>query len=341
MGLDIFPPSMKSEDIPWQLACEALHRQSTPERMEEVASLIAKLSRPFLHGANSRPFFRACEAANIHVTPVHFYQPIPDTRKLPESLWLAERPTPGIKWNEERQLALLREHFPIFSGEYDTLPTQASDNPAEFHLNNGRFDGTDALVLYCMVRHFRPARVVEVGSGMSSLLTAQAARKNGQTELTCIEPFPNELLKQGFAGLTQLIAEPVQGVGREIFDSLDKNDILFIDSTHVVQIGGDVNFLFLEILPRLRPGVIVHIHDIFLPYEYPRNWVKEEFRFWTEQYLLQAFLTCNSDFEVLFANNYLANRFSAEMRKTFPTSPWWGGGSFWIQRSHGEQHRQG
>jgi len=124
----------------------------------------------------------------------------------------------------------------------------------------------------------------------------------------------------------------VQTVPVAQFKQLEANDVLFIDSSHVVKIGSDVNYLFLEVLPRLRPGVIVHIHDIFLPNEYPRAWVLEQCRFWTEQYLLQAFLSFNSDFEIVFANSYMGRRHADMMKATFPNSPWWGGGSFWMRR---------
>src|SRR5207247_5820903 len=98
---------------------------------------------------------------------------------------------------------------------------------------------------------------------------------------------------------------------------LQSGDVLFIDSSHTVKIGGDVNYLFLEVLPRLKPGVIVHVHDIFLPFEYPREWVRDDFRFWAEQYLLQAFLTFNSEFQVLMANNYLNHSYAKVLRRAF------------------------
>jgi hypothetical protein len=117
-----------------------------------------------------------------------------------------------------------------------------------------------------------------------------------------------------------------------VFEELEAGDILFIDTSHVVAIGSDVNYLLLEVLPRLRPGVIVHVHDIYFPTEYPRDWVLNERRFWTEQYLLQAFLTFNSEYAVLLCNNFLSRHHGALMRETFPRSPWWGGGSCWIRR---------
>jgi hypothetical protein len=230
------------------------------------------------------------------------------------------------------QLRLLREEFPKLKTEYDSFPHDPTDDRSQFYFNAGMFGGTDALALYCMIRHFRPNTVIEIGSGISSLVTAQAARKNGNTRLICIEPYPNDLLRSGFPGLTQLLVQPVQAVALEQFEQLGENDILFIDSSHVVRIGSDVNYLFLEILPRLRPGVIVHVHDIFLPAEYRRDWVMDDLRFWNEQYLLQAFLIFSSGFEVLFANSYLGHYYHGELQAAFPNSPWWGGGSFWMRR---------
>ena len=316
----------------WEDACATVLRLGANASAAEVAAVVSRLAGPVIQHGSYPEFFRECEALGIHVTPVHFYQPLPDTRTLPESLWQSERATPGIEWNEAVQLQLLTKEFPKLQDEYNALPAGPTADPFQFHFNAGLFDGTDALALYCMVRHFRPATVLEIGSGMSSLLTAQAVRKNGNTSLICVEPYPNEQLRQGFPGLTRLIVEQVQQVDMGTFESLRANDILFIDSSHVSKIGSDVNYLFLEVLPRLRPGVIVHVHDIFLPLEYRRDWVKEEFRFWNEQYLLQAFLIFNSQFEVIFANSFLGKRHADEMRATFPKSPWWGGGSFWMRR---------
>jgi hypothetical protein len=183
-----------------------------------------------------------------------------------------------------------------------------------------------------MVRHFRPQTIIEIGSGYSSLISGEAATRNGNAALVCVEPFPLDFLKRGFPGLRSLIRLKAEDLDLEFFDQLHTGDILFIDSSHTVKIGGDVNYLFLEVLPRLNPGVIVHVHDISLPFDYRREWVIDECRFWTEQYLLQAFLAFNSDFEILFANNYIASRYLKDFQKVFPKSPWWGGGSFWMRR---------
>ncbi len=183
-----------------------------------------------------------------------------------------------------------------------------------------------------MVRHFRPRLIIEIGSGFSSLVLNEGAAKNNGSALICVEPFPHEFLKQGFPGLHSLIQKKVEDVELGFFSQLVSGDILFIDSSHTVKIGGDVNYLFLEVLPRLKPGVIVHVHDIFLPFEYQRDWVMEKFRFWTEQYMLQSFLTFNSEFEVLMANSYLNYWHEEELKTVFPDLPSYRGGSFWIRR---------
>jgi len=311
---------------------ELLDLARTPERAEELARLLAEILPACASGPFADKYFGFWQERGFHVTPVHFYQPIPDTRSLPESLWEKPSDLPGVDLNVAKQLELLREVFPRFRAEYDRIPIEPGAAPHEFFLKNGAFEGTDALVLYCIVRSFRPRLVLEVGSGFSSRLSAQAAIRNGDTRVVCIEPYPDEVLAGGFPCLSAVIPKKVQEVELPFFDQLRENDILFIDSSHVVKTGGDVNYLFLEVLPRLAPGVIVHVHDIFLPNEFPRRWIVDLRLFWTEQYLLQAFLTYNSEFEVLFANAYMGQKHGPEMQKTFPNSPWWGGGSFWMRR---------
>jgi hypothetical protein len=322
-----------------ELADEALRGNID---MAELSQFIASVIPHCLHHGKFHEIFPVWERHGFHVTPVHFYQPIPDTQSLPETLWDRPSKLAGIDMNDSGQLDLLRRHFPKFRDEYEQIPIKPTGEGGGFHLNNRLFDGTDALVAYCMVRQFQPRLIIEIGSGLSSLLLAQAAARNSSSNLTCIEPFPRELVRKGFPGLRSLIEKKVQDIDVEFFSQLESRDLLFIDSSHTVKIGGDVNYLFLEVLPRLNPGVIVHVHDIFLPFEYRRDWVMDEFRFWGEQYLLQAFLTFNSEFEVLMANRYLAHRYLEDLKAAFPNlenlkaalpnSVRWGGGSFWMRR---------
>jgi hypothetical protein len=318
-------------------SAEAVLRKVAGEMMHgnvdaALSGFIATILPRFVHTGKLRSVFRTWERHGFHVTPVHFYQPIPDTRCLPEALWNQPSKLVGIDMNDSRQLDLLRNHFSKFRDEYERFRTKPTADPSEFYLDNHLFDGADALVAYCMVRHFQPRLIIEVGSGFSSLVLGKAAAKSSTSALICIEPFPRQFLRQGFPGLQSLIDKKVQDIDLEFFSQLESGDILFIDSSHTVKIGGDVNHLFLEVLPRLKPGVIVHVHDIFLPFDYRRDWVLDEFRFWSEQYLLQAFLTFNSEFEVLLANSYLHHYYQSDLKTAFPSLTSWGGGSFWMRR---------
>ncbi len=258
----------------------------------------------------ARKSFYLFERLGLHVVPNHFYQPIPDTRELTEALFARRTELVGVDMAEESQCKLLQELASAYKAEFDALPRDKTDVPSQFYLNNGTYQSVDAEMLYSMVRHFKPRKMIEIGSGFSTYLAAQAVLKNEtadgiKCELTAIEPYPNDVLAKGFPGMTRLMRDKVQTAALAEFEALGENDILFIDSSHVLKIGSDVQYEYLEILPRLKKGVIVHIHDIFLPAEYPREWVFKHQRFWNEQYLLQSFLTFNDSFEVLFAGSYM------------------------------------
>src|SRR5947207_5879732 len=190
-----------------------------------------------------------------------------------------------------------------------------------------------------MVRYFKPRRIYEVGCGNSTLLAAQALLRNESDgappgQLFAFEPFPNANLKRGFPGLSKLVTSRVEDVESAVFQELRENDILFLDSSHVVRIGGDVQYEFLEILPNLNPGVIVHVHDIFLPADYPRKLIMQQRRFFSEQYLLQAFLAFNSKFEVLWAGSFMHLNHPDLLERAFNSYKrelrW--PGSFWMRR---------
>ena len=243
-----------------------------------------------------------------------------------------------INLNEERQIEFLSELSAAYKVEYDSFPTHKTDTPWEYYVDNDFFPSVDSEILYCMIRHFKPQRVIEVGSGNTTYLAAQAMRKNREDEanydgeLVAIDPYAIETVMAGFPGLSRLLRVPIQDMPLSEFDRLGKDDILFIDSSHVLSIGSDVQYEFLEIFPRLRTGVIVHLHDIFLPAEYPKDWVLRRHRFWTEQYLLQAFLAFNDSFEVLWASSYMHMTHPDLLKQAFrPYNRW--PGSFWIRKT--------
>jgi thymidine kinase/SAM-dependent methyltransferase len=318
-------------DAAAQASLEELSSLADLSDEAELAERLSPLLERLLKEESAGRTFRLLEQRGIHLTPVDRHQPIPDTRAFPPSIWEERKEIAGVDLNTATQLALLTEEFPKFRDEYEAISQDEAPEPGRFSLANGSFTGTDALAYYCMIRHFSPSRIIEVGSGPSTLLATEAAGRNGSTFVIAVDPNVADSIA-GLPGLSAAEKRPVEELEVSFFDQLEPNDILFIDSSHVSRIGSDVNFLFLEVLPRLKPGVLVQAHDVFLPAEYSKDWVLEKRRFWNEQYLVQAFLIFNDAWEVLLANNYLGRYHLEEMKSTFPNSPWWGGGSFWMRR---------
>lgn len=260
----------------------------------------------------------ACLRNGFLPVPVHFYQPVFDADSLNPEVWERRHAMPGVTFNVDGQLDQLRR-LARFAPECD-WPERPS-GPG-YYSQNGSFGYSSACLLHAVLRDLRPARVVEVGAGMSTLLIAAALRANGQpSELVSIDPYPAATLDQLPADSARMIRQPVECVGLDQFRALADGDLLFIDSSHVVRTGGDVNFLYLDVLPRLASGVVVHIHDIQLPYEYPKVYAAQRDApryFWTEQYLLQAFLSLNPCYEVTLAGHYLQREHQEEFMRCFP-----------------------
>jgi hypothetical protein len=277
---------------------------------------------------------------------VHYYSPVPDIKDLEQrKVWDRQSALAGIDFQPDRQLAFLRELGKEFGHECHWPRTPTKD-PLQFFTDNGSFSFGCAAGLHCILRYFKPRRVIEIGSGYSSLVISSALDLNaryasqGPGEHIIIDPYPGEIVKTGLRGVSRLIDKRVELMDAEFFDQLGENDVLFVDSSHVVRTGGDVIYLVLDVLPRLRSGVIVHFHDISLPYEYNKVYFTNPgFRvFWTEAYLLQAFLALNREFEILMAMNFLMTDhlkdFCASFSHFDPAKNWANSGSFWIRRKH-------
>jgi len=187
-----------------------------------------------------------------------------------------------------------------------------------------------------MVRHLKPARLIEVGCGMSSCVvldTCEALRLN--TRLTFVDPYPEFLLKLIRAedrSRFELRPQRIQDVPSAIFAELEAGDVLFIDTSHASKIGSDVNHIFFQILPLLKKGVYLHFHDIFYPFEYPKDWLYRGM-FWNEAYLLRAFLMCNHDFEIVMFNNYVLRCLTEQVKSAFPLFIDAPGASIWLRRT--------
>lgn len=264
--------------------------------------------------------FRWLQRAGVSVVPNHYYWPIPDVAELERREWPLYSPPPACGFRLREQVGLGQEFADRYQSEFlwDELPCKD-----RYHYQNGYFESCDAEVAYAMVRQWKPRRIVEIGSGYSTRIMAAALDANLKKdaiagELITIDPHPERLPTNGLGDLVTVVPEPVQSIDLDLFDSLIADDILFIDSSHVVSVGSDVVREYLEILPRIKPGVLVHVHDIFLPFDYPRDAVLNKLWFWSEQYLLQAFLTFNSEFEVLWSASAMQDRYAHVLEECFP-----------------------
>jgi methyltransferase family protein len=256
---------------------------------------------------------RGAARLGVHVLPKTFYSAIPDLATLPADTFERRSPLAGIAFDLDGQLERVRAHLAEPAREFRL------EVPAETY---GRLDST---VLYAMLRWLRPARVIELGSGASSSVIAQALEPDADYQV--YDPYPGD----GVPGRLERL--PAQDVPPAAFESLQDGDVLFVDTTHTVKVGSDVNHIVLDVLPQLAPGVVVHFHDIFLPYEYPRRWLEDFGLYWSEQYLLQAFLALNADFEVLVAVTALLRDRGDAFAALLPDGATRGGGaSFWIRR---------
>ena len=264
--------------------------------------------------------FRALQRSGITLIPNHYYWPVPDVAELERREWPLMAAHVGFELNLQQQLDFLHQVVSSYAAEW------CSARPAlqrcGYHYSNGFFETVDAEVAYSIIRSHKPARIVEVGGGFSTCVLAAALEMNREqdgvhAELVTIDPFP-ERVPDGLRTSLTLIRKPIQEVDLSVFLSLEDGDILFLDSSHVVCVGSDVVREYLEILPRLDRGVLIHAHDIFLPSDYPRDAVLKRLSFWSEQYLLQAFLTFNSEFEVLWAASAMQLLYPEVLEQRFP-----------------------
>jgi hypothetical protein len=272
------------------------------------------------------------------LNPGHYYSPIPSlddlrrdgTRIFDRSL----RDLPGVNLNAESQLQLLDQLKPFYNEQPFT------DDPApqrRYFFRNDFFSYGDALFLYGVMRWGRPQKIIEIGSGFSSfvMLDTNELFFNNRIRFTFIEPDVERLrsrLRDRDLRTAEIVAKPVQDVDLEQFASLNAGDILFVDSSHVAKIGSDVNQILFEILPRLRNGVLVHFHDVFYPFEYPREWIELQHRYWNEDYLLRAFLQYNSAFRICIWNHFLGTIHPQKLAECMPLTIKNIGGSLWLER---------
>jgi predicted O-methyltransferase YrrM len=291
---------------------------------------------------NKLPYVRGLYQENLDLKrnscflPGHYYSPIisiDNIKEREDNIWNNSKTDDiaGINLNTQKQIDLIKDNLSKFYNEM--LFKSNKQKNVRYYFENDFYSYTDGIILHSMIRHFKPQRIIEIGSGFSSavMLDTNEFYFNNEINLTFIEPYPDRLkslMSEEDKKHNIIIEKDSQLVELEYFDKLEAGDILFIDSTHVSKTGSDVNYILFEILPSLKKGVLIHFHDIFYPFEYPKEWVFQG-RNWNEDYILRAFLLYNNKFEILLFSDYIHKHHKEafiDMPLTYKNS----GGNLWL-----------
>jgi predicted O-methyltransferase YrrM len=275
------------------------------------------------------------KASHLAFRPGDYYSPICDTREL-KSRYRDPSPRgdvdlPGIELNRAAQLETLSS----WDAMIQPFPEYLAP-PARYYWKQSHFGLGDAHVLSCFIRSLKPRRIIEIGSGFSSACALDTIDDAGlQVECTFIDPEPERLLSTLSdldRELLRIVPRCVQDVALSLFDALEANDILFIDSTHVLKTCSDVAFELFEILPRLKPGVMIHFHDILYPFEYPPTWAISNNFSWNETYAVRCFLSNNDAYQITFWSDYIAKTAGPDVTRRYPWLTPNACGSLWITK---------
>lgn len=301
-----------------------------------AAAGLVMLGAPLFRAVGNWPahyprYLRQADKAGVQWRSTHYYHPTYRDADLPSDV-TQPRDLPGVDLQGEAQLELLASF--AFQKELAQLTAPEAGRPA-FRYDAGGYGSGDADALYAMLRHVKPARMIEVGSGHSTLAAAKALARNAAEqrpcEHLCIEPYEKPWLEK--AGV-KVIRARVESLGPGFFDQLAAGDVLFIDSSHVIRPFGDVLMLYQAVIPRLAKGVIVHAHDIFTPFDYPEKWLRADRRLWNEQYLLEAMLAHTPRYRVLLAMKWLQHYHDPLLARVFPSrqvEDYWSNSAFWFE----------
>ncbi len=282
---------------------------------------------------------RASRTVGYELLERHFYNPLPDLDNLPARLWAGAWDLPGVDLRVDEAVRFLdeelRPHIRDFTPPY-TLDASGTGGTGTFYLQNGGYESVDAESLYGILRHIKPKKVLELGSGASSHVIDFARRANevdgSPFDHEIVDPYP---FGNPMGPVADAVVRPVRGEDLDPceVEQLEDGDVFFVDTTHTVKTGGDVAHIILNLLPRLPRGVWAHVHDVFLPYEYPREWVVKKRRAWAEQYMLQAFLAFNQTYEVMFPAQAVVRLAPDVVKDVVPSfRPGVSPGAFWMRR---------
>ncbi len=299
----------------------------------KIIETVRKTNLKRLLGKLAKFDLKQIQAAGWHLQRNDYYSPLNDIQFLEQNrdLWKEPVDPPCVDWNQEGQMSVAEE-VSTFVDELKNVPQQTREKGI-FYWQNEMWNNADALVQYGLVRSRQPKRYIEIGCGWSSMLLRDALKKNeAVTEVTLIEPYPNPNIFPHLPNDWTRYPAILQRAPIELFETLEAGDILFYDGSHCTKVGSDVNFFFFNVLPRIKPGVLIHIHDIFFPWVYPEPWIMELGQTWNEQFVLQAFLMHNNAYRVFIANAFLGHHKSEELKRLYNGIQPHYGCSFWMEK---------
>lgn len=302
-----------------------------PLNDKELRTLVSLAKKALWAGRDTHAYL---QAAGVHVSPANFYATIPSVADVDASFEYAEQRdgrAPYADTFDADRVRAFAGMLEAFAHEFDPPMEGDRDDPAGFFWGNPAFSRLDAMAYYCVLRATRPERVFEIGAGFSSLVADLALRRNGRGELWVLEPYPKPFLRR-LETLGRIIERPVQALpAAEVVSLVEQSDLWFIDSTHTVKAGSDCLFIYLKVMPAIRKRMLCHSHDIYLPYAMPPRLALEKQIFWTEQYLLQAFLLGNPAARILFGSYYLHHQHPALASALMQGRHEPGGASLWYE----------
>jgi hypothetical protein len=290
-----------------------------------------KLVRRMTPG-RARHCMAVLDAVGVYPLIDHYYDPLINLKHLGKPL-SQSRQIAGIDFPVDKYMTF----FESLSGMTEMLdtPVSAVEGEHQYHFSSTTFGPLDATVLYGIIRRYRPRRIVEIGCGMSTLAALKATQRNAREDSTyscqhvCIEPYEQPWLE---TLPVTLLRKKLEEVDSAMVEELQAGDILFIDSSHVIRPQGDVLVGLFDWVGRIKPGVLVHVHDILSPRDYPEDWIFSHRFLWNEQYLLEGFLAFNETYKILLPLNHLfcekpdallkACPAQADENRTNPTSFW-------------------
>ncbi len=259
---------------------------------------LAKLLRPLLYAPSHLRAY--LQDLGLTITPSNYYSEIPTIADIERTFSVNPPTYCADLFNSELLRKYILDILP-FSIEFDPPKHAQEGGEGVYGWDSGMYSYSDAMSYYSIIRHLRPKKVLEIGSGFSSLIALEALKKIRNGSLTCIEPFPREFLEKNPA--IDLVLKSAQEITAQyINDTLDNGDIFFIDSTHTVKHGSDCLHLYLNLLPAIKKDIYVHVHDIYLPEGFPLSYLRDKQVYWTEQYLLGAYLIDNPKVNIIFSS---------------------------------------